>query len=89
MSIEGEREEAYSAFTIIDSIGVDDGVQKGTLKEVWIICVVVAEKRVRNLPQYEDLGGHQKSCFSKSRAEKKVRYENFSLTKAYKPLLRR
>jgi hypothetical protein len=35
MSIKGEsrKEEAYSAFTIIDRIGMDDGVQKGSLKK--------------------------------------------------------
>jgi hypothetical protein len=36
MSIEGEtrNEEAYSAFTIIDRIGINDGVQKGSLKMI-------------------------------------------------------
>jgi hypothetical protein len=36
MSIEREtrREKAYSAFTIIDRIGMDNGVQKGSLKKV-------------------------------------------------------
>ena len=37
------REEAYSAFTIIDRIGMDGGVQKGSLKNGRVTYAVVTE----------------------------------------------
>ena len=64
-----ESWEAYGAFTIIDSIRMDDGVQKGTLKKSELYFAPKRYGRERNVPQYEDLGGHLKSWLSKSESE--------------------
>ena len=69
ISMEG-RKEAYSAFTIINRIGMDDGVQKGSLKIVTHMRC--SGRECVNSPQHGDLGGQQKSWFSRPGAEKMI-----------------